>query len=231
MSERNSQNSDSPPPSTAAAWRPRRSGRKGGEIVRDERRVADKRPGHPGAVLGTIAFPVDEILSTATPPPWILPVVPAHPDPVYLLSSLFGLQADCHQLLDAQPPKPVLPATNCLPLEKHRPVHPKLTSPPRLLNPPATVLSPVPVSLIHSFSHLPITSFSPYQRQVPSPPQPNTPQGPTFKDLHPWISLLVSRVSTLLHPIPSIQLFSSSHSLILRPPFHHQYRIPVGSPL
>ncbi|MEQ2210658.1 hypothetical protein XENOCAPTIV_017312 [Xenoophorus captivus] len=43
-------------------------GRKGGEVVRNERLVTDKRPGHPGAVLRTIAFPVDKILPTATPP-------------------------------------------------------------------------------------------------------------------------------------------------------------------
>ncbi|MED6243957.1 hypothetical protein ATANTOWER_031417 [Ataeniobius toweri] len=71
-------------------------------------------------------------------PPWVLPAVPAQPDSVNLLSSPFGSQADCHRLLDAQPPKPVRPPTNCLPVDKHRPVHPKTELPSRTPNPPAT---------------------------------------------------------------------------------------------
>ncbi|MEQ2238339.1 hypothetical protein ILYODFUR_032266 [Ilyodon furcidens] len=70
--------------------------------------------------------------------PWVLPVIPEQPDSIYLLSSTFGSQADCHRLLDAQPPKPVRPPTNCLPPEKHRPVHPKADLPSRTPNPPAT---------------------------------------------------------------------------------------------
>ncbi|MED6241238.1 hypothetical protein ATANTOWER_004528 [Ataeniobius toweri] len=42
------------------------------------------------------------------------------------------------QVPDAQPPKPVRPSTNCLPPEKHRPVHPKTDLPSRTPNPPAT---------------------------------------------------------------------------------------------
>ncbi|MED6247036.1 hypothetical protein ATANTOWER_028472 [Ataeniobius toweri] len=64
-------------------------------------------------------------------PSWILPVVPAQPDPVHLLSSPFGL-------LDAQPPKPVCRPTNCLPVENTDLSIQELISSPRLLNPPAT---------------------------------------------------------------------------------------------
>ncbi|MEQ2311081.1 hypothetical protein AMECASPLE_015951 [Ameca splendens] len=55
---------------------------------------------------------------------------------------MFGSQADCHWLLDAQPPKPVRPPSNCLPPEKHRPVQPKTDLPSRTPNPPATVSFP-----------------------------------------------------------------------------------------
>ncbi|MEQ2277620.1 hypothetical protein XENORESO_005334 [Xenotaenia resolanae] len=73
-------------------------------------------------------------------PPWVLPVIPVQPDSVYLLSSTSGSQADCHRLLDAQPPKPVRSPTNCLPPGKNTDLSTlKLTSLP---NPPATVRFP-----------------------------------------------------------------------------------------
>ncbi|MEQ2237565.1 hypothetical protein ILYODFUR_024338 [Ilyodon furcidens] len=70
-------------------------------------------------------------------PSWILPVVPVQPDSVHLLSSLFGSQANCHRLPDAQPQNPVRLPTNCLPLETTDLSILELTSPPRLINPPA----------------------------------------------------------------------------------------------
>ncbi|MEQ2229845.1 hypothetical protein ILYODFUR_023058 [Ilyodon furcidens] len=52
----------------------------------------------------------------------------------------------------------------------------------------------------------PCASAPTNRRQVCIPPQPITF---AFKDLHPWISLLSCRTSTLLHPIATIWLPSS----------------------
>ncbi|MEQ2285957.1 hypothetical protein AMECASPLE_037255 [Ameca splendens] len=52
----------------AAAWRPRRGGRKRGTVVLYRGRTADKGCGHPGALFWTITLPVDKVLPTPTLP-------------------------------------------------------------------------------------------------------------------------------------------------------------------
>ncbi|MEQ2209648.1 hypothetical protein XENOCAPTIV_001991 [Xenoophorus captivus] len=64
---RHTTDSDTTSPSTAASWRPR-SSRSGCMEVTEQSRIQDEGAGHPGAILRTVALPVDKVLPPTSPP-------------------------------------------------------------------------------------------------------------------------------------------------------------------
>ncbi|MEQ2173290.1 hypothetical protein GOODEAATRI_030604 [Goodea atripinnis] len=65
---RHTMDSDTTCPSMAASWRPRNS-RSGCTEVTEQSRIQDEGAGHPGAILRTVALPVDKVLPPTAPPP------------------------------------------------------------------------------------------------------------------------------------------------------------------
>ncbi|MED6240680.1 hypothetical protein ATANTOWER_025800 [Ataeniobius toweri] len=57
-----------PDPDTTSPWRPRRSSL-GGQEIPDQGGINNEGPRNPGAVLRAVPLPIDEVLTSTSPPP------------------------------------------------------------------------------------------------------------------------------------------------------------------